>query len=415
LSHLLGTVVGGIGTLVLLGGCCTTRHCDLDRLDGQFPVFQPLESHISSAAVDQYGHAVQDAITALIRKTSTKPMLEGEAATPLRVLLLSGGGPKGAYGAGFLNGLKDLSPNAADRLDYDIVTGVSTGSIQATFAFLGPDYYGRMADFYTIEDWDEAVPKRPLWSLVFCGDSLRSTDGFRRKLEEYLTDDLIDKVAERGGDGTRMLLVGTVNLDSGYFQRWDMVAIAKSKDYELYRDVILASSSVPIVFPPVPLVRQSNGANATALHVDGGTRHMAFLRQSVLDVVGAAGEYSRGVESSVDLIINDSLSLNRVCMQDNLVDIAKRSVMALVKQSIENDVFRTYAIACGNNVPLRVTYLDTDVGHLDDDFYPGMREDMQRVFQEAYQKAREHGWDLLPGSIENREDIKLLCNGWHGQ
>src|SRR5690349_13988088 len=53
----------------------------------------------------------------------------------LDILLLSGGGQNGAYGAGFLRGWKTRSD--APMPQFDVVTGVSTGALQAPFAFLG--------------------------------------------------------------------------------------------------------------------------------------------------------------------------------------------------------------------------------------------------------------------------------------
>jgi len=51
-------------------------------------------------------------------------------------LAISGGGPRGAFTAGFLNGWTE----AGTRPDFIYVTGVSTGALIAPFAFLGSDY-----------------------------------------------------------------------------------------------------------------------------------------------------------------------------------------------------------------------------------------------------------------------------------
>src|SRR4051812_25157153 len=64
---------------------------------------------------------------------------------PLNVLVLSGGGMYGAYSAGVLAGWS----SAGTRPKFDCVTGVSTGSLIATFAFLGPQYDEVLRHFYT--------------------------------------------------------------------------------------------------------------------------------------------------------------------------------------------------------------------------------------------------------------------------
>ena len=56
----------------------------------------------------------------------------------VNVLELSAGGEFGAYGAGYLAGWKSIGRNAKPiaREDIQIVTGVSTGALMATYAFL---------------------------------------------------------------------------------------------------------------------------------------------------------------------------------------------------------------------------------------------------------------------------------------
>lgn len=57
------------------------------------------------------------------------------------VLALSAGGEFGAYGAGFLSGWGSVGKSAlpSRRTDIQVGTGVSTGAILATHAFLGKD------------------------------------------------------------------------------------------------------------------------------------------------------------------------------------------------------------------------------------------------------------------------------------
>ena len=64
---------------------------------------------------------------------------------PFNVLTLSGGGTRGAFGAGLLSGWTD----SGDIPEFDIVTGVSTGAVMATFAFLGGDELEKVKTFYT--------------------------------------------------------------------------------------------------------------------------------------------------------------------------------------------------------------------------------------------------------------------------
>ena len=60
-------------------------------------------------------------------------------------LALSGGGADGAFGAGVLVGWSE----AGTRPRFEVVTGVSTGAIIATFAFLGPRYDDSLREVFT--------------------------------------------------------------------------------------------------------------------------------------------------------------------------------------------------------------------------------------------------------------------------
>ena len=55
---------------------------------------------------------------------------------PLNVLALSGGGMYGAFGVGVLNGWTC----SGTRPTFNVVTGISTGALIATYAFLGREY-----------------------------------------------------------------------------------------------------------------------------------------------------------------------------------------------------------------------------------------------------------------------------------
>ncbi len=61
------------------------------------------------------------------------------------MLVISGGGSDGAFGAGLLNGWSQRG----DRPEFTVVTGVSTGALMAPFAFLGPSHDRVLKEFYT--------------------------------------------------------------------------------------------------------------------------------------------------------------------------------------------------------------------------------------------------------------------------
>jgi hypothetical protein len=347
-----------------------------------------------------------------LKKLIERKIRRKEYPVRIKAIVLSGGGAKGAYGAGFLNGLTA----GASQLDYNVVTGISTGSIQSTFVFLGPQHYPTLKQIYHDEQWDRFVPKKSVFSLAFCGNSLKKNDGFKLKLKEYITDEIIDEVKQKAESEETLFFVGTVDLDTGLFRRWDMVEIAKRGLYDLYRDVILASCAIPIVFPPVELPYDIDDRSIQGLHVDGGARHIAFLNSIVADVRIAIEPYTKDPKSAIDpfidIIINDTLIPEEDCTKNTLLGIAERSVTAVMKQTIENDIYSIYATSCAYDIPLRITFMEKRPDGFADDFYAGMQSHMRTIYENGRRKAGHTGWysnDRLPTG-ESWEVLKMLCN-----
>jgi predicted acylesterase/phospholipase RssA len=95
---------------------------------------------------------------------------------PENVLILSGGDQDGAFGSGILRGWR-AAPGG--RPTFDVVTGVSTGALMATFAFLGEERddavlaqiytHVRAGDLYRIiapGSFDAVLDTQPLKGLL---------------------------------------------------------------------------------------------------------------------------------------------------------------------------------------------------------------------------------------------------------
>ena len=93
---------------------------------------------------------------------------------------------------------------------------------------------------------------RGVFRLLFGTSSLADTAPLRELLVKYVTAETLKRVAE-AYDDNRLLFVGTTNIDYGQTWIWNMSLIAKAGDLKLYRNVLLASASFPIVFPPVDI------------------------------------------------------------------------------------------------------------------------------------------------------------------
>ena len=197
-------------------------------------------------------------------------------------LALSGGGANGAFGAGFLNGWS----SAGNRPVFKIVTGVSTGALMAPFAFLGPSYDPSLREFYTTTSSRDIFILGSLFNLArrfLFDEALADTGPLARLIERHVDAELVQRVAEAHDRGRR-LYIGTVDLDSLGFVVWNMGLIAKSGRPEaliLFRKVMLASASIPIVFPPVFFDVEADGQRFDEMHVDGAVGARVFYNEGL--------------------------------------------------------------------------------------------------------------------------------------
>jgi predicted acylesterase/phospholipase RssA len=174
--------------------------------------------------------------------------LEKAKGRPLNVLSLSGGGQNGAFGAGFLIGWRE----AGTRPQFDAVGGVSTGALLATHALLGtPEDDAKLEEMYTQVTQEHIYKPRSVFALLK-SDSLMDTTPLQEMIARYITEETLERVAKAFDEG-RFIAVGTTNIDYEQTWIWNLSLIAKASDLELYRKVLLASASFPIVFPPVEI------------------------------------------------------------------------------------------------------------------------------------------------------------------
>src|SRR5688500_10860766 len=194
---------------------------------------------------------------------------EAKARTPratIDLLIISGGGDWGAFGAGVL---KDWGLVAGEmaRPQFDAVSGVSTGALIAPFAFLGDDAsIERIVQLYRNPAADIATSRRLLFFLPN-NPSFYLLPGLERELRTALDRGMLERIAAQEASG-RLLLVNTTNIDLGDLHAWELVAEAKASlaagEPERVQRILLASAGIPAVFP----ARQIG----THLFVDGADR-----------------------------------------------------------------------------------------------------------------------------------------------
>src|SRR5260221_5151254 len=261
-------------------------------------------------------------------------------AGPLSYRALSGRGADGAYGAGVLNGWSA----AGTRPEFSVVSGVSTGALIAPFAFLGPAYDAALRDVYTSGIAESLLSTPSIVRAIF-GSGLFVNTHLRELVARYVDQDMLETIAAENAKG-RKLLVITTNLDTQRTVIWDMgriAALRSTQALSLFRDVLAASASIPVVFPPMQINAEANGRRFQEMHVDGGvtapvlTLPDAFLLRN--------GAFAKGVRMNIFILINNKVERDFQLVPNNTIDIAARASASVMKTQIRSVLYETYDFA----------------------------------------------------------------------
>jgi predicted acylesterase/phospholipase RssA len=319
-------------------------------------------------------------------------------------LLISSGGDRGAFGAGVLVGWT----RTGTRPEFQLVTGVSTGAIIAVFAFLGPDYDDALRDVYTTHSTRDLAAVRGVRDALSGGAVYDSTP-FRHLIDRYLGDDEIAKIAAEGHKGRR-LLIGTTNLDAARPVVWDLTRIAASgapNARALIGDLVLASSSIPGIFPPVLLDVEAAGRRYDELHVDGGVTSQLFLDHGGLDwkhiaerlrvagkpqvyVIhnGRARPHLTAVRSSVYGMSRDAEEPQSAWkeVEPRVSPVLARSLSSLLRTRGMGEAVQLYTQSHSDDLGFNLASIPDDFAHDSDELFD--REYMRALFERGYALAQ---------------------------
>jgi predicted acylesterase/phospholipase RssA len=274
------------------------------------------------------------------------------ARVPGPIIAFSGGGELGAFGAGIVTGWTERG----DRPEFAIVTGVSTGSIVALFTFLGPDYDDELREIYSLYDTNDLLRTRIL-PAVFGAPAINDASRYRSLLDRYIDDTILRRLAEEGAKGRRLVVVST-DLDRELAVHWDMTAIAQSGHPDaltLLRDVIQASSAIPVIFPPVLIpFRDAQGREYAAMQVDGGVT-LQFTTMGL-----ASGLAARSGTTGVYVVLNQFVEQVPSAKAPHVLAIADASTSTVIESSVLSEADRVAAAAKVAGVPLRFASIPAD-------------------------------------------------------
>jgi len=279
-------------------------------------------------------------------------------------LALSGGGADGAYGAGVITGWSQTG----NRPEFTLVSGVSIGALIAPYAFLGSRYDEDLRQNFlsiTAADVfeDHATP-----------ESLMDTWPLKRLIEKRVSAKMLTEIAAEHRRGRR-LLVATTNLDAGRRVIWNMGAIAERGDdkaLKLFRDILLASSSIPGFFPPVAIEVEANGKTFQEMHLDGTVTAPFFVAPESMFEPGAA----KLPANQLYVIVNSKLTPAFDMPERKTVSVLGRTIGVALTAGLRSEVLLTVVGAQRLGINL-------DVAHVPDTFQVPARS----LFDQNYMQA----------------------------
>ena len=301
---------------------------------------------------------------------------------PHHYLSLSGGGADGAYGAGILVGWTAHGT----RPEFTLVTGTSTGALIAPFAFLGPKYDALLRKLYTEVSTADLIERRDLLDILR-NDSAASSDPLRRLLERYIDDAIVAELAEQHRRG-RSLHIGTTNLDAARPVTWNVTRIAASgspRARTLILDVLLASASIPGVFPPVMIEVEADGRRFEEMHVDGGVTSQVFVYPTGLDWSLVKERLAVDGPPALYVINNNRGLLAWETAPRRVLPILLRSVDSLIRTQGIGDLAQIYLLSQRDGLRFNLAYIPSSfVEQPQEKFDPVY---MRKLFEFGFERA----------------------------
>jgi predicted acylesterase/phospholipase RssA len=311
---------------------------------------------------------------------------------PHDYLAISGGGANGAFGAGLLVGWTA----AGTRPEFTMVTGVSTGALTAPFAFLGSGYDDQLKRVFTTTTTKDIVKKRGLIAAIL-GDSVTDSTPLEELIAKYIDADMIEAIAREHRRGRR-LFIGTVNLDAGRPVIWNIGAIAAS-DYPqkitLIHEILRASASIPVAFPPVVIPVTTDGKQYDEMHVDGGTGSQVFVYPAAVDWRQITQKLQVQGEPRIYVIRNSFLDPDYLGVKRNVFPIALSTINSLIRTQGIGDLYQIYALCKRDGNDFNLAWIPSDFTDKPNELFDPVY--MKKLFDRGYQMAL-HGypWQKAP-------------------
>ena len=334
-----------------------------------------------------------------LTKEQLKTQYPAAYGQPHNYLAISGGGQRGAFGAGLLCGWTVTGK----RPQFTMVTGISTGALIAPFAFLGPQYDPVIKEIYTRYSTSDIVEKRSLLKSLL-GDAAADTSPLQEKIAKYVDEDVMAAIAAEYAKG-RVLDLVTTNLDAARPVAWNIGRIASNgtpEALQLIRDIMLASASIPAAFPPVMFDVEANGQLYDELHVDGGATSVMYLYPIGLDWGRLIEQLEVKGKPNVYILRNGRWRKQWSSVDRSTIPVAIRTIDSLMGSAVLGDSYRIYLATQRDGIQYNLAYIPESFDEEASESFD--KEYMTKLFNLGYQMAIDgYQWNAVPPGYDTSD------------
>lgn len=311
------------------------------------------------------------------------------------MLAVSGGGDAGTFAAGIIAGWS----LHGTRPVFKVVTGISAGALVAPFAYLGPEYDGIILGICKGIGPKDVFHSRSMLTRL-ASDGMADSKPLSRLIAKYVTAEVLAAIAGQYAKG-RLLMIGSTDLDSGRAVTWNMGAIAASGApgaLELFRNIMVASMSIPGAVSPVMIDVEVDGKQFQEMHVDGGVLTQVFLYPpgTVMALNQVTGARLRR-ERHFYVIRNGKLEPQWSGTKRRTLSIGGRAISTLIQTQGISDLDRIYRIALQDGADFNLAYIGADFDGARSRKFDGAY--MKRLFDYAFElSAKGYPWHKSPST-----------------
>lgn len=168
----------------------------------------------------------------------------------------------------------------------------------------------------------------------------------------------------------------------------------------LFRKILLASATLPGIFPPVRIQVRVGGQDYDELHVDGGVTRQVFIAPSIFSYVAHNRQAGRpATRPRLYVVRNGKIDPEWQPVSENMLSITQRSIATLIKNQGIGDLYRIYSITKQDGIGFNLASIPADFNDTSDE--PFEQRYMIALFDRGYDLgSHNYSWAKAPPGMD---------------